>query len=381
MAEGRGVDAFRVRALLRLFELLGVAEEDDAARRVGGREDVGEGHLGGLVDEQHVDGLRELFARPQPGRAAHHAGGAILKRFERLGIVGELGDAWVRSLHLIVVSLVGDGDFVVRGQVEDRFEEVQHHLVAGGHDADLLPLLHEVADDGGAGERLARAGRALDREDAVFHVADGADRELNRGLGGEGFERARLELRGFGEEEACRDGVREQILGDPVDGLLHHAGVSIGVREQPLGVVLALPLTLADVDGSAFAIDRDHGPERFAVAGLELVLGADFHLLVRVLVAMDHVTRWLARLGAHDDSDVLDELQAGEGLAFLDEVLLRHVPQPEVFPCRSLPFAGVPVEHVREEPAGLLLRASIGALGGDTREQFGAAGLDAFRLL
>ena len=35
----------------------------------------------------------------------------------------------------------------------------------------------EVADDGGAGECLAGAGRALDREDAVFHVADRAERE------------------------------------------------------------------------------------------------------------------------------------------------------------------------------------------------------------
>ena len=88
---------------------------------------------------------------------------------------------------MIVVSLVGDGDGIVRrvggkwapafagvtdgAQVEDRFEEVQHHLVAGGHDADLLSLLHEVADDGGARERLAGAGRALDREDAVFRVS------------------------------------------------------------------------------------------------------------------------------------------------------------------------------------------------------------------
>jgi hypothetical protein len=72
VAQGRGVDAFRVRALLRLFELLGVAQEDDAACRVRGREDVargqafaclkagfalGEGHLGGLVDEQEMDGV------------------------------------------------------------------------------------------------------------------------------------------------------------------------------------------------------------------------------------------------------------------------------------------------------------------------------------
>jgi hypothetical protein len=34
VAEGRGVDAFRMRAFLRLFELLRVAQEDYAGRRV-----------------------------------------------------------------------------------------------------------------------------------------------------------------------------------------------------------------------------------------------------------------------------------------------------------------------------------------------------------
>ncbi len=79
VAEGRGVDAFGMGAFLRLFELLRVAQEDDAGRGVGGGEDVGEGHLGGFVDEEDVDGVRELFARPHPHRAADHVGGAGLQ--------------------------------------------------------------------------------------------------------------------------------------------------------------------------------------------------------------------------------------------------------------------------------------------------------------
>ena len=64
MTEGRGFDAFGMGAFFRLFELLGVAQEDDAGRGVGCGEGVargqafaclkagfalGEGHLGGFV--------------------------------------------------------------------------------------------------------------------------------------------------------------------------------------------------------------------------------------------------------------------------------------------------------------------------------------------
>ena len=58
-----------VGALADVRELLRVAEQDDAAGALGDGDRVGERHLAGLVDEEHVDGLVHVLARPQPGRA------------------------------------------------------------------------------------------------------------------------------------------------------------------------------------------------------------------------------------------------------------------------------------------------------------------------
>ena len=61
----RHVRAFGVAALHRLFELLRIAEQHDAARRLRHRQDVGERHLRGLVDEEHVDRVRSVRRAPR----------------------------------------------------------------------------------------------------------------------------------------------------------------------------------------------------------------------------------------------------------------------------------------------------------------------------
>ncbi len=52
--EGGRAGAVRVGALGDLRELVGVAEQDERAGGAADRHDVGEGHLPGLVDEEHV---------------------------------------------------------------------------------------------------------------------------------------------------------------------------------------------------------------------------------------------------------------------------------------------------------------------------------------
>jgi len=44
-----------------LGELLGIAHEDEVVRGAGDRQDIGQGHLAGLVDEQCVDAAGELL--------------------------------------------------------------------------------------------------------------------------------------------------------------------------------------------------------------------------------------------------------------------------------------------------------------------------------
>ncbi|MFQ5741838.1 MAG: hypothetical protein ACE5JX_22820, partial [Acidobacteriota bacterium] len=53
-------------SLLRLFKLLGVAEQHEVLSGLRNRQSVGKGHLSSFVDEEHVDGLEELRPRPKP---------------------------------------------------------------------------------------------------------------------------------------------------------------------------------------------------------------------------------------------------------------------------------------------------------------------------
>jgi len=71
------VGAVGVGALLRLFELLGVAEQHEVVRGAREREHLRERHLAGLVDEQVVEPAHGVVARPQPRGAADHGAGAI----------------------------------------------------------------------------------------------------------------------------------------------------------------------------------------------------------------------------------------------------------------------------------------------------------------
>ena len=70
VVQGGNLTTFRVATLKGLFELLRVAEQDEAPAGSSGSEHVGQRHLAGFVNHQHVDALLELGARPAPGRPA-----------------------------------------------------------------------------------------------------------------------------------------------------------------------------------------------------------------------------------------------------------------------------------------------------------------------
>ena len=67
--EHRRARAVRMGALADVRELLRIAEQHDAACALSNGERVGERDLARLVDEEDVDGLAHLLARPQPCRA------------------------------------------------------------------------------------------------------------------------------------------------------------------------------------------------------------------------------------------------------------------------------------------------------------------------
>jgi hypothetical protein len=55
-----------MRSLLRLFELLGVAQKHDAIGSLGDGQYVGQRHLARLVHEQNINRFGKLGPTPQP---------------------------------------------------------------------------------------------------------------------------------------------------------------------------------------------------------------------------------------------------------------------------------------------------------------------------
>ena len=184
VAEGRDVGAGRVDPLDGLVELAGIAEQDEAPRRLANGEGVGEAHLSRLVDDEDVHGAGHLLARPQPRGACGEvrlAGGECLGHL----VVGAgQGDAFVGAAVAVVRLLdpadvdrrlpPGSGGRLASGlAVLDRRlvgcvahggEQVGDHLVAVGGHPDPSSADEQVEDHPGSGVGLAAARRPLHGE-------------------------------------------------------------------------------------------------------------------------------------------------------------------------------------------------------------------------
>ena len=174
--ERRGGRAGRMARLLRLLELLRVAEQHEALGAGRDGEHVGERHLAGFVDEQHVDAVAEALVRPEPRRAAEQAilvgreqprdAIVVVDGVQRLGVV---------VFRLAFVQALKIREPLLCRALADGAQHVADRLVADGRDADFLAGLHELENHVRARERLAGAGRALDRQHAVVEL----EREAN----------------------------------------------------------------------------------------------------------------------------------------------------------------------------------------------------------
>src|SRR5687767_7225222 len=72
--------------LHRLLELAGIAQQDDALCRLGNSQDVRQGHLGGFINEEDVDGPSCVWTSPQPRGARRDMAGTSYRR-EQLAIL------------------------------------------------------------------------------------------------------------------------------------------------------------------------------------------------------------------------------------------------------------------------------------------------------
>ena len=198
MTEGGDVGARRVDALDRLIELTRVAEQDEAPRRLADGEGAGEDHLSRLVDDQHVDRIGHLLARPQPRGAAGQVGPAGGERLRHLLVRAGRDDARVRAAVAVVRLLdaahgdrrrraappapgSADGVRSAVGRRAHGGEKVGDHLVAVGGHPDPHPRREQIEDHPRAGERLAAARRSLHRQHrAVEPRGDAPDRVQRR---------------------------------------------------------------------------------------------------------------------------------------------------------------------------------------------------------
>ena len=380
----------RVRALGGLGELLRVADEHEVAGRPGDGQDVGERELSGLVDDEVVEAAGEVGPGEEPRRSGDDVDRALVEGVDERGVVGD-------PLHVVVLEdLVGLGLLrhpdpapLLGGLGHDRLDEVADGGVAVGRDADLATGAHQLDDEPRGRVGLAGPGRPLHGEAAPVEVGGDADHRSGRGLVGLD------ELRGGGPAREPRWPLEQQVAGGLVRARRVEAPVGDVLREaQQGGALLAVvdgavgdqcqgvlrlggdaPLEVDDAMGGVVAHDAARGHVGGAVAvGGAAGEGVDRGLADGELGLLAGVEGVAVDLGALDLVDHTHVGEAGHGLGVGGEVVEVGLEAVEEAPPLGLVLAAVPVEQVREQPAGAPLGRRAGGghvealgqqLGGD----------------
>ena len=79
-------------ALLRLLQLLRVAEQNEAPSGRRASQNVRQRHLARLIDEENVHGIAELLSAPEPGSTAEDIDRAALQALQRFVIRADFAD-------------------------------------------------------------------------------------------------------------------------------------------------------------------------------------------------------------------------------------------------------------------------------------------------
>ncbi len=379
MLQRRDIDAVGVAALLRLLELLRVAEQHQTAS--GGRhgQRVGQRHLPGFVDKQHVHRGRGFFAGPQPRGAAEHVHVAGSERRQRVAVVVVGAHVLGRVAgRVVLAALVPQADLLARvhGLCVHGVEQVANHLVTHGHHAHLLAGRHEGADHLRAHIGLAGAGRSLHGQGRPVEAGGQADGLLHERLArstppactrsaAERVARWRVaESRGSAKQQvrAARDSVpTKHRRAQPQQRLLHGVAAHDVRLEHRRGMHIRGALALLHVDGAGRPIVRlDLAPGRRTV-GEQLALPADLHVLRGIAVAVyDGAGRLTAGLVDHV-AHTLDELESRDRLPLVEQFILGEVVEAVPFPVLRLVLASMPPDEMRQQPAGVVRDASARA--------------------
>src|SRR5688572_16141036 len=110
----------------------------------------------------------------------------------------------------------------------------------------------------------------------------------------------------------------------------------MGVREDRRWMCLRLLRSLLDVYRQRAAIERDELSEALLVLKLEVTAAAHLHLLRRIAIAVDERLRRLPGRLVREESEAFNELEPGDRLRLVDQLLRLHVAELEVLPPADL---------------------------------------------
>ena len=361
--EGRKLRTLGVAGLLGLLELLRVPQEHQVRRRLGASENVGQRHLPRFVHEQHIDGSRQGFPRPDPRGPADHVVIPIQDHPDGTPRVRLLVDPGDRFLGLLLDPMhAADGNLLVGGSPDHLFQQIPDHLVADRGDSNPSPLANQIHDHPRAGEGLARARWSLDGEHTpVERKADPACAGDGR-FSGFAQRRAGNEPRVEPQQEVASGPVRPRSI-DPV--VAHELakpqqgvhGLRIGnlvVLEYGGGMAARARRPLAQIDRSMLEVDRlDLAKSRRRLASrlVYLVPFIETRVLRRELVAIDSTSSFRRPQAFH-------ELEPREAIWLVEELVVGHPVESEVFPPVDLVLASMPLEELSEDPLSLLFAGS-----------------------
>ena len=360
-----------MRALHHLRQLARVADQHDVAGAAAHGEQVGEPDLPGLVDDERVEGARELGPAEVEGGAADHV------RAAPEDVVGPARSAHRRPRVVGIVAgpeLVGNRDVlerearrVVRQRLEAGAQDVADRLVAGrGH-------RHPAAgsDEGEDRPRrdvgLAGAGRSLDRQYALLQREDGAQRARDRvgpaeDVGG----RPAVEPRRPAREQVVEgaDAARAALVGDRRPHRRREAARVERPRRmqrEPVGQLDAAAGADLHRGGAGLAVERGEpeGDVRLAERRGRRAPGLQPGLLLREAIVADD--RLL--LGPRRS----DRLEAAEAVEVVDELVGVPPEAVEDRPVCRLRLAPVEKAEVEEQPLPLRVEARGGELSPERR--------------
>ena len=338
--------------------------------RIRHREDIGQRHLAGLVDEQDVDGAAARSRRPQPRRATHDVD--LVRRASppisasSSSVATDAVDLRPSGLPRVRRAMRTVDALVPRPHA--MIHEVADDLVAVRGDADTLAGGHEGHDHPRPGERLSRARRSLDGERRVVERRGQSPSGLQLGLvratrrdapaacptrGARRSRRSRAARYGAGAVDPVVDDPLAEATGAPLDGSSSGRCRAGRGRRGGAGSLAPRPLEVDGASPSSTSIDVRSAsmpsPSRWRRRVVELASRPDVVVLRRESIRARPATTCVGRRRSGTD-----ELERPEW-PLVDAAPVASIVHPvEELPPRRLLLAPMPAQELRQQPPRLL---------------------------